>query len=337
MLKRFSPMALGAVGALVVTGSLFSLYYVGGVRPLYGTSYGAMLISKVVVFAGLLALGGMNFLTARLLGGGATAPPRVRWFLEAEVGLGITVLFIAASLTSLPPAADIPVAEQASLAEVAGQFTLQWPRLQSPTREALPPSDDPLSTRSREDMDWSEYNHHVAGLFVLAVGLLAVLERTGRAPWARHWPLLFLGLAAFLFVRDDPEAWPFGPLSFWQGLAFRTILQHYMFVVLVLTFAVFEWLVRTERLHSSRPAYVFPLLSAVGAGLLLAHSHSLENLKTVFLVETTHLPLGLLGCCVGWARWLELRFPQPGKRPWGWVWSVALVLIGALLLLYRES
>ena len=52
--------------------------------------------------------------------------------------------------------------------------------------------------------------HHIAGF-------LAVLERTGRAPWARHWPLLFIGLAAFLFARDDPEAWPFGPLGFWRG------------------------------------------------------------------------------------------------------------------------
>lgn len=337
VLKRFSPMALGAVAGLVVTGLAFSFYYVGGARPLYGTSYGAMLVSKVVVFGGLLALGGLNFLSTRLLGDASSAPSRIRWFLEAEVGLGITVLFIAASLTSLPPAADVPAADRASMAEIAGQFTPQWPRLTSPTREELPVSDDPLSTRSKEDIAWSEYNHHVAGLFVLAIGLLAVLERTGRARWARHWPLLFIGLAAFLFVRDDPEAWPFGPLGFWEGLAFRTILQHYMFVALVFAFAVFEWLVRTGRLRSSRPAFVFPLLSAVGAGLLLAHSHSLESLKTVYLVEITHLPLGVLGICVGWGRWLELRLPPPDNRALGWVWSLALVLIGALLLLYRES
>lgn len=337
VLKRFSPMALGAVAGLVVTGLVFSFQYIGGARALYGTSYGAMLVSKIFVFAGLLALGGMNFLSGRLLGNASAAPVRVRWFLEAEVGLGITVLFIAASLTSLPPAADVPPVDQASLSEIAGQFTPQWPRLTSPTREELPVSDDPLSTRSREDIAWSEYNHHVAGIFVLAIGLLAVLERTGRAPWARHWPLLFIGLAAFLFVRDDPEAWPFGPLSFWEGLAFRTILQHYMFVALVLAFAIFEWLVRTGRLRSSRPAFVFPMLTAVGAGLLLAHSHSLESLKTVYLVEITHLPLGVLGICVGWARWLELRLSPPDHRALAWVWSLALVLIGTLLLLYRES
>lgn len=158
----------------------------------------------------------------------------------------------------------------------------------------------------------------------------------GALPGARHWPLLFITLAAFLFARDDPQAWPFGPLGFWRVSAFRTILQHYIFVVLVFAFEIFEWLVRTGRVCSSRPAFVFPLLSAGGAGLLLAHSHSLESLKTVYLVEITHLPLGVLGCCMGWAPWLELRLPAPDNRAWGWVWSYALVLIGALLPLYRE-
>jgi putative copper resistance protein D len=111
---------------------------------------------KVLVFGGLLALGGMNFLSSRLLGDAPAAPPRVRWFIEAEVGLGITVMFIAASLTSLPPAADVPAAERASMSEIADQFTPQWPRLTSPTREELPPSDDPPSTRSQEDIAWSE-------------------------------------------------------------------------------------------------------------------------------------------------------------------------------------
>jgi putative copper resistance protein D len=337
VIQRFSPLAMSAVAALVLTGLAISWEYVGGAAALYGTSYGTMLATKVAVFGGLLALGGTNYLSARLLWPGAPAPQRVGWFLEAEVGLGVTVLFIAASLTSLPPAADVPAADRATLAELGAQFTPQWPRLTTPGRRDVSVDDDPLSVRSAEDIAWSEYNHHVAGLLVLAIGTLTLLEHTGRAHWARHWPLLFVGLAAFLLVRDDPEAWPFGPLSLWKSLGYRTILQHYFFVILVLAFAVFEWLVRTGRLRSPRPAYVFPLLAAVGATLLLAHSHSLDNLKTVYLVEITHLPLGVLGCCVGWARWLELRLAPPDSRRMGWAWSAALVLIGFLLLLYRES
>ena len=40
---------------------------------------------------------------------------------------------------------------------------------------------------------------------------------------------------------------------------------------------------------------------------------------------------------MGWARWLELRLPSPDNSALSWVWSLALVLIGVLLLLYRES
>jgi len=40
---------------------------------------------------------------------------------------------------------------------------------------------------------------------------------------------------------------------------------------------------------------------------------------------------------MGWARWLELRLPSPDNRALGCVWSLALVLIGVLLLLYRAS
>src|SRR5205085_716892 len=70
-----------------------------------------------------------------------------------------------------------------------------------------------------DDIAWSEYNHHWAGLIVSAVGLLAVLARSGRAGWARHWPIAFLGLAVFLLLRADPENWPLGPRSFWQSFA----------------------------------------------------------------------------------------------------------------------
>jgi putative copper resistance protein D len=335
VLRRFSALALAAAAMLVTAGLALSLHYVDGIRALLGTAYGGMLAAKGVMLAGLLALGGLNFLDGRRLSPGAPASrPRLRRFVEVEVGLGITVLFTAASLTSLPPAVDV-VADRATLAEVATRFTPQWPTLRSPALEELPIT-DPLAPRTAEDIAWSEFNHHWAGLFVLAMGLLAFLERTGRARWARHWPLLFLGLAAFLFVRDDPGAWPLGPMGFWESMASSSVLQHRFFVLLTVTFGVFEWMVRTGRLHSPRWALVFPLLSAGGGGLLLAHSHALQNLKTEFLVEATHIPLGLLGILVGWTRWLELRLPPPENRAPGRLWTLGLVLVGVLLLLYRE-
>ena len=134
--------------------------------------------------------------------------PHHRARAEVELGLGLTVLFAAASLTSLPPAIDV-VADRAAPGEVLTRFVPRLPRLSSPPIEALPVNDKD-APRTDEDRAWSEFNHHISGLFVLAMGLLGLLQASGRARWARHWPLVFLGLAAFMMVRNDPGAWPLG-------------------------------------------------------------------------------------------------------------------------------
>lgn len=335
VLRRFSALALTGVATLLVAGFGLALYYMDGARALVGTAYGWMLLAKGALLVGLLVLGGLNFFTVRGLPSGTAAVPiRLRRFVEVEVGVGITALFAAASLTSLPPAADV-VADRATPAEVLTRFTPEWPRLTSPALAELPIM-DPEAPRTAEDIAWSEYNHHWAGLFVLAMGLLAVLEQSGRVAWARHWPLLFLGLAGFLFVRDDPGAWPLGPTGLWESMAVSSVLQHRFFVLLTVTFGVFEWMVRTGRLRAPRWALVFPALAAVGGLFLLVHSHALQNFKAEFLVEVTHIPLGLTGIFVGWTRWLELRLPSPENRAMGWLWTLGLTLVGTLLLLYRE-
>jgi putative copper resistance protein D len=50
------------------------------------------------------------------------------------------------------------------------------------------------------------------------MGVLAMLERTGRAPWARHWPLLLIGLTGFVAWNMDPEGWQTGRIGFWEHL-----------------------------------------------------------------------------------------------------------------------
>ena len=336
LLRRFSTLALGAVLVLIVAGVGLTLAYVDGVHGLIGTSYGVMVLTKVALLLALLILGAANFFAVRRY---RSAEPmslaRIRRFVEVELGIGLTVLFAAASLTSLPPAVDV-VADRATVGEVATRFTPRMPRFTSPPITELP-VDDPNAPRTDADRAWSEFNHHVSGLFVLAMGTFALLHVTGVARWARHWPLVLLGLAAFMLVRNDPGAWPLGPQGFWASMAEPSVLQHRAFVLLVVLFGVFEWMVRTGRLRSPRWPLVFPLLCAVGGGLLLTHSHASLNLKSEFLLEVTHAPLGVLGIVIGWARWLELRLATPHDRTPGRVWATGMAVIGVLLLLYRES
>jgi putative copper resistance protein D len=360
VLTRFSGLAFPSIGLVLCAGVYLSWSYVGDWLALIGTGYGVMVLTKVALLVGALGLGGLNFLLVRqwarqTASGGETGA--VSAFVEAEVGIGITILLAAASLTSLPPAVDV-VADRATIGEVAMRFVPRVPRLASPPVGQLlavaAPIEDTLSTRQPEEYAWSEYNHHMAGLFVSAMGLLAVIERARGTRWARHWPLGLLGLAAFLFVRNDPRAWPLGPAGFWESMVLPDVLQHRLVVVVVVGLAVFEWLVRIGRL--SRPGWrlVFPTLCAVGGALLLTHSHAMFNLKSEFLAEVSHAPMGILGVVMGWGRWLEVRLPrgedadqrestqawsgvERARRVAGWAWRVAMVLIGAILLFYREN
>jgi putative copper resistance protein D len=166
---------------------------------------------------------------------------------------------------------------------------------------------------------------------------MALLGHSGRIRWTRHWPLAFLGLAAFLFVRSDPEVWPLGDIGFVASLRDPEVVQHRLFVVLVAAFAIFEWRVRMRRVRRPGAALVFPLATALGGALLLTHSHALANLKDQLLIEITHVPLALAGITAGWARWLELRLEDRASRVAAWVWPAAFVVVGLLLLLYREA
>ena len=95
--------------------------------------------------------------------------------------------------------------------------------------------------------------------------------------------------------------------------------------------------VRTGQLTAPGYALVFPLLCAVGGGMLLTHSHASLNLKAEYLIEVTHAPLGVLALATGWGRWLELRLPGEQNHFPGRLWAAGLTMIGVLLLLYRES
>jgi putative copper resistance protein D len=261
VLARFSVVAIGGLILVLAPGLYLSVSYVGGWGGLVGTGYGVMVLTKVALLGCALVLGGLNVLILRRGAVGAIAA-RVPAFIEAEVGLGLTLLLAAASLTSLPPSVDV-VADRATPSEVAARFQPAMPRLSSPPiaqlLAAAGPMDDTLATREPEEYAWSEYNHHAAGFFVFTMGMLALLDQTRRAGWPRHWPLGFLGLAAFLFVRNDPRAWPLGPAGFWESMGLPDVLQHRLVVLLVVTLGVFEWMVRSPRLTRPGGRLVFPL------------------------------------------------------------------------------
>ncbi|MGA2810966.1 MAG: CopD family protein [Candidatus Acidiferrum sp.] len=363
---NFSQLALVSVVLLFAGGFGLSLAYVGSWSALYGTTYGAMVSAKIILFGFLLMLGALNFFivrTANADSGAAGSPSRPASLLrfgEVEIGIGLTVILAAASLTSQPPAIDLGT-DKVTAGEIFQRYAPRIPRLKSPPLSALSESSEQRAKRVAAhggvvpasfvpgqaaaestgpgDIAWSEYNHNWAGIIVLGVGLLSFLNRTGYFPWAKHWPLMFLGLAVFLFLRSDPENWPLGPNGFWESFSSPDVLQHRVIVLLVTAFALFEWSVVTGRVKSPAAGLVFPGVCALGGAILLTHSHALGNAKDELLIELSHIPLAILGIAAGWSRWLELRLPPEdrSRRVLSWIWPVCFILVGLVLLNYHEA
>jgi len=354
--RRFSRMSMAGVACVLASGITMWIIYVGSLPGFYGTAYGVMVGAKIAMFAGLLLLGLGNYAVVERLGRDPATPVlRLKRFAEVEVGVGFTLFFAAASLTSVPPAVDL-ARDRVTWPEIEARNTPVWPRLASPDHDALTlpalqaqfdaeaaahaqapqpvfvPGSGDIPARNAEDIAWSEYNHHWAGIFVALIGLLALLNQAG-VRWARHWPLAFLGLAAFLFLRSDPEVWPLGAEGFFASLRDVEVLQHRFFVLLVALFALFEWRVRVGAWTSKRARMVFPLLTAVGGAALLTHTHA--NVKDQLLIELSHTPLASIAA--GWSRWLEIRLDGRGARIAGWAWPPLFVLVGLILLSYREA
>jgi putative copper resistance protein D len=354
--ERFSRMALVCVGFLVLSGTVMSVLYVGSWGAVLGTAYGAMVGAKATMLAALLVLGGVNFLLVRNTTK-ENALPRLRRLIEAEVGIGITVILTAASLTSQPPAVD-QVSEIVTWHQIYQRFKPVVPRLTyqyvveaaapnagpeaiggaaTPLKQPVYNVDGvPLTSRLINNSIESESNHHWMGLVVLAMGLLALLARTGKAPWAEYWPLLLIGIAIFIFLQADTECWPMGWKSFGACWADPEVFQHRMAALVCVGFAVFELRVRQRKRDGGGMALVFPLMCAIGGAVLLTHSHAITNVKESLLVELSHVPMGLIAVFAGWARWLELRLPEGDRAIPSWIWPVCFVLIGAGLLNYRE-
>jgi putative copper resistance protein D len=368
--QRFSRMALISVGLLVAAGIGLSWVYIGSIAAIYGTAYGVMVTTKVILLLCLLVLGAANYYIVKGLGrpdgstGAAMATgmgmKSLMRFGEAEIGIGLTVILAAASLTSQPPGADL-LQDRVTLQEIAGRFTPRAPRFSSPplgelsepTKQmyknaeaaghSLPPAYMPGQAAwhpdKPSDIAWSEYNHNWAGLIVLLMGILALLSRSRYFSWAKIWPLMFLGLAVFLFLRADPENWPLGPNGFWESFGEADVLQHRAAVILIILFAIFQYRVEMKWMKSMTAALVFPGVCVLGGVVLLTHTHALGNIKEEMLTELSHTSLALFGIVAGWSRWLELRLPEENdiRRYLAWIWPVCFIFVGLILLNYRES
>jgi len=113
ILQRFSGMGYVAVATLIGSGLLNGWFLIGNVSGLFATPYGQLLILKLVLFAGMLALAVSNrFWIVPSLTKARTDDPngstawtaRLRSHVLGEQFLGLTVLLVVSILGTMRPA-----------------------------------------------------------------------------------------------------------------------------------------------------------------------------------------------------------------------------------------
>ena len=346
---RFAWLGLASVILLFSTGIPLALTYVSSWDGLFGTGYGSLIVTKIWLLLVALGFAYLNNRAGRLWRqnhANNNIVAKVPYYIEAETFILVGILFIAATLSSQPPSADIPD-RTAQVAEVVNMFTPRLPKIHSPTHEALLAGEAGRvavvdKVPSVAATEWSDYNHNISGIFLTSMGLVAMLSYIRRFGWAQYWPLGFIGLSIFLFFRSDAEAWPLGPIGFWES-TFKNgeVFQHRIATLLAFALGYMEIRARTNP-SAQKLRYIFPMLCAFGGILLLTHAHAEFELKSEFLIQSTHTTMGLLAMIMASGRWLELRLitPQgmvmPEGRIAGFIAITSMFVIGNFLMFYRE-
>jgi putative copper resistance protein D len=195
---------------------------------------------------------------------------------------------------------------------------------------------------SREGIAYSEFNHRVAGLFLMVIGAAELSQalRSSSPLWARLLLPGALGLTGlFLLIWSDHEAWPVGPLTLSQTIfgGDHEILQHKTYGLCALVTASIEILRRSGRVR--HPVWMLPLpaFAILGGWMLFSHSHGAHPAAEKIALH--HTVMGTLAVTAGASRlasaWKTGAMRAPQSR-WELWWAGLVFLIGVQLILYSE-
>lgn len=201
-----------------------------------------------------------------------------------------------------------------------------------------------LEAKIRADKQESEFNHHLAGFFVVLAAVFMLFESTltTRCAVAKYaWPACFLLAGIFVLVWSDTELWPFGHRQWAEALQNNPeVLQHKTFAVLLLALGVAEWLRARGVLKAAWSAWVFPAAAVIGSVILIFHHHEggmvgEHHMETMARIQSEHMSYTVSGLAIALSKGLsEIR--SRSVLVFSKLWPVLMIVLGVLLMFYRE-
>jgi copper transport protein len=137
LVARFSNVARVAVAALIISGAVALWLQVGSLDALLDTTYGRILLFKLLLVIPLLALAAVNLLVTqgRLQEGKAVWIGRLRMLVGCELALLALILLATAALTAMNPARNV-LMERANAAASAAAAQQAAPQQAAPQQAA---------------------------------------------------------------------------------------------------------------------------------------------------------------------------------------------------------
>ena len=206
------------------------------------------------------------------------------------------------------------------------------------------PEDPAQAAKHLADKQESEFNHRLAGFFVVVAGIFIFSESYLGKRWSlvRYvWPVCFLAAGLFLLVFSDTEIWPFGPQTPWYALTNNPEdLQHKIFSIILLAIGYVELQRARGRLQVPWATWFFPVAGVTGAVLLLFHvhggdMHSPHAMETMEHIQKQHRWFAATGLGVALTNGLA-GTPQKWQQLFKKTWPLLLIVLGVLLTQYTE-
>lgn len=106
LVTAFSPVALGSAALVVLTGLVSAWLRLGSIPVLWSTSYGQVLLVKLLFLLGVIGTGFYNWRVVQPALGSDAATVRFRRSASSELAIGAIVIVVTAVLVAMPTPLD---------------------------------------------------------------------------------------------------------------------------------------------------------------------------------------------------------------------------------------